>query len=112
VVETFLKQRFAMAAPASAVVFFTDDFNRANSQIVGNGWGESESENGGVRVYTNTLRVRDQNPTTGMAWHIVSTAGYQNITLSFSPLTPFSPHLALFGLGLIGLGYARRRKVA
>ena len=74
----------AMAAPASAVVLFSDDFNRSHPTDVGNGWGESESETNDVRVLSNKLRIRDQNPITGMAWHTVNTSGYENITLSFT----------------------------
>ena len=73
----------AIAAPASAVVIFSDNFNRANN--INSGWTETEEDSPDVGVYGNRLRLRDGGPPQGAAEQLgLSTAGYENITLSFT----------------------------
>lgn len=73
------------AAPASAAVIFSDDFNRANSNVVGNGWVEDERHAWDVAVVNNVLRLRDQTPgfADAAVYQGISTAGFENIFLDF-----------------------------
>jgi hypothetical protein len=75
----------ALATPASAVVIFSDDFNRPNSNIVGNGWTEIDSQNNDVKILNNRLRLRDNDttPDAQAAQLGLSTVGFENITLSY-----------------------------
>jgi hypothetical protein len=75
----------AIGTPASAVVIFNDDFNRADSNTVGNGWTEIDSQNNDVKILNNRLRLRDNDttPDAQAAQLGLSTFGYENITLSY-----------------------------
>ena len=73
----------ALPAPALAVVIFSDDFNRANSDTVGNGWVETVDNNNAadVRIIDNELELgKNQNP---RATHSLSTLGLNNILLEY-----------------------------
>lgn len=69
-----------------AVVLFTDDFNRSNSQIVNNGWSEYERDSNDVAVSQQQARLRDhQNASIDAAiWQTVTTSGFTNLYLDFS----------------------------
>ena len=76
----------ANGAPASAVVIFSDHFNRPASNTVGNNWVEKQSNANDVAV-TNwgRLRLRDNNgfPDAQASQLSLSTLGYENISISF-----------------------------
>lgn len=83
---------FAFAAPASAAVIFTDDFNRSNNNTVGNSWVEINRNTDDVAITNSALRLRDFiasgsgtviNPDAA-ATQTISTIGYNNITAQFS----------------------------
>lgn len=46
-------------ASASATIIFADDFNRANSNTVGNGWSTVEEDDNDVAIRNNVLQIRD-----------------------------------------------------
>ena len=91
------------ALPASAVTIFSDNFNRAPSDTVGNGWEEYNAQANDVAIVNNSgtnctgdnspsgcnnqLRLRDQNGLNGTVDAGVaqigslSTTGYQDIML-------------------------------
>ncbi len=74
-----------MVGSASAVPIFTDDFNRANSNIVGNGWLEIEHNRNDVAIRNGSLRLRDYlpgNPDSAVLQGI-SLAGFENVWLDF-----------------------------
>ena len=87
---------FALAAamaPAMATPIFSDDFNRALSNTVGNGWqeveGASPSAAADVSIVErsagdNEMQVRDNDPN-GIASQLagISTLGYTNLTLAY-----------------------------
>ena len=68
----------AMAAPASAVVIFSDDFNRSHATDVGNNWVETEQGQFDVRLLGNRMRIRDDNPL-GSAERLISTAVHERL---------------------------------
>jgi hypothetical protein len=74
-----------LAAPAAADVIFSDDFNRPNSDIVGMGWVETENpaEPDDVAIAVESLRLRDFQPDAAATQFLISTIGYENITLSY-----------------------------
>jgi hypothetical protein len=61
----FLKNISAIAvflcvcSSASASVIFSDNFDRNNSNNVGNGWSEYEDDNNDVAIRSGVLRLRD-----------------------------------------------------
>lgn len=80
------------AAPASATVVFTDDFNRGNNDTVGNSWVEINDVASDVAIVSNMLQLRDSitnasatvaNPDAA-ATRTISTLGYNNITAQFN----------------------------
>lgn len=76
-----------VGAAAASTVLFEDDFNRSNSNSVGNGWSELEDDNNDVRVRGNTLRLRDTlpgNPDAAAASAVIDATGFKNITVSFT----------------------------
>jgi hypothetical protein len=78
-----------MCSSASAVTIFSDDFNRADSNTVGNGWNEIEDDNNDVAIKNNSLMLRDNRSwfffdlIDAVASHSASTTGYQDIFLDF-----------------------------
>jgi len=75
----------AIGAPASAGIISSDDFNRDNSNVVGNDWAEIESGNGDVKIAGNRLRLRDNDgtPDAQASQLALSTTGFENILLSY-----------------------------
>ena len=76
-------------AVASAAPIFADDFNRAVSASVGNGWSETESDDVDVSIVARSgadheMQVRDDDPR-GIASQRadISTLGYANIFLAY-----------------------------
>jgi hypothetical protein len=74
---------------ASAAPIFADDFNRAVSASVGNGWSETESDDVDVSIVARSssdrqMQVRDDDPR-GMAWQHtgISTFGYASVSLAY-----------------------------
>ena len=68
----------------ATVIAFEDNFNRDNNDIVGNNWVEVEDDNDNdVAIYNSALRIRDKNPDGAATQSGISTAGLDNITLSF-----------------------------
>ncbi|GAC29185.1 hypothetical protein [Brumicola pallidula] len=88
----FLKNISAIAvflcvcSSASASVIFSDNFDRNNSNNVGNGWSEYEDDNNDVAIRSGVLRLRD---TIWLSWvdaaasNNASTIGYDDIYLDF-----------------------------
>src|SRR5262245_9900376 len=70
------------AAPASAAVIFSDDFNRIDNNTVGNGWSERQDDSDDVAISNQRLLIRADDPD-GAAWHTVTATGYNNIVLKF-----------------------------
>jgi hypothetical protein len=66
-----------MAGPSSAAVIFQDDFNRADSAIVGNDWLEAGAS---VSISGNALQIRNNGSATQGD---LSTVGLTDIVLSF-----------------------------
>lgn len=77
-----------VAAPASALIIFEDDFNRARTNNVGNGWTELEDDNNDVAIRNYRLRLRDTLPGNPDAAASqlggLSTVGLTNIFLSYN----------------------------
>jgi hypothetical protein len=44
---------------SSATIIFSDDFDRANNDTVGNGWSTVEDDNSDVAISDNALQIRD-----------------------------------------------------
>ncbi len=71
---------------ASAVTIWSDGFNRANSNTVGNGWSEIQNSGNDVRISSNSLLMRDSVsglPDAAAASATIDTTGYENISVSF-----------------------------
>ena len=75
------------ATPASAAVIFSDNFNRSNSNTVGNNWSEIEDSNHDVSIVSDRLMLEDQDGNqfidAAATQLSISTLGFQNITLTF-----------------------------
>lgn len=95
-----------IATPAAAAVIWQDQFNRANSNTVGNGWTEIEDGANDVAISGNALLLRDYRSGTDSVttpdaaatqWGI-STAGYEDIFVQFrwGPLTASESSDTLF----------------
>jgi hypothetical protein len=78
----------SLATPAAAEVIFSDDFNRQDSNSVGNSWTELEDDSNDVGVFGGALRLRDTlsgNPDASASrLSGISTVGYTNISLSYA----------------------------
>ncbi len=72
---------------ASGVTIFSDDFNRANNNNIGNNWIEIEDKNNDVKIQNNRLRLRDDEGTDpsidAAVLQGISTLGFENIWLDF-----------------------------
>jgi hypothetical protein len=77
------------AAAASAAPIFADDFNRAVSASVGNGWSETESDDVDVSIVARSgsdrqLQVRDDDPRGVASQHSgISTLGLASVFLAY-----------------------------
>ena len=75
-----------VSVSASAMTIFSDDFNRANSNNVGNGWSEIEDDNNDVAIVNNTLRLRDSrflaSPDAAVT-RSIDTSGFTSIFVDF-----------------------------
>jgi len=75
------------AGSASAVTIFTDNFNRADNDTVGNGWIEHNDSANDVAIRDNQLRIRDQASTAPDAaiaqGTILITTGFTGLQVSF-----------------------------
>jgi len=74
---------FAAPGTAGAATIFFDDFNRPNSNDVGNGWIVSEDGRRDVSIRNNRLRMRDKDGSPSVTQTGIDTSGYENIMLSF-----------------------------
>jgi hypothetical protein len=88
----FLKNISAIAvflcvcSSASASVIFSDNFDRNNSNNVGNGWSEYEEDSNDVAIRSGVLRLRDTirlSLVDTAASNNASTIGYDDIYLDF-----------------------------
>ena len=76
-------------AAASAAPVFADDFNRAVSASVGNGWSETESDAVDVSIVTRSgadreMQVRDDDPRGVASQHTgISTLGFDSVFLAY-----------------------------
>ena len=76
-------------ATASAAPIFADDFNRALSASVGNGWSETESDDVDVSIVARSgsdrqMQVRDDDPRGVVSQHTgISTLGYASVFLAY-----------------------------
>ena len=65
-----------------ATSVFTDDFNRPDSQTVGNGWVEGDAND--VRIIGGELQLgKNQGASATQGTLVLSTVGYTNLTLSY-----------------------------
>ncbi len=74
-----------MVSTASAVTLFSDNFNRNNSNTVGNGWSEIQNSSNDVGIFQGQAYMRDSVsglPDAAIT-HSLSTTGYENIKLSY-----------------------------
>lgn len=78
-----------VSSSASAVIIFSDDFDRANSNTAGNGWYEIEDDANDVAIIDSSLMLRDNRSffffdlIDAVASNNASTTGYQDIFLDF-----------------------------
>ena len=79
-----------VSGTASAAPLFSDAFNRADNNAVGNGWSETSADGNDVAINSNALRLRDNRTSSATAANpdasasfSVPTLGYENLSLSF-----------------------------
>jgi len=76
------------ATSASAATLFSDDFNRANSNTIGNGWSELSDAANDVAIVGNRVRLRDNigstNPDAAIGSSVIDATGYENINVVFT----------------------------
>ncbi len=75
----------AFTAPASALTITADNFDRANSNTVGGGWVESSDNANDAAIFTNQLRLRDNQvgtPDAAVRQSGFSTIGLTNIMVT------------------------------
>jgi len=76
-----------LASSASAAIVFSDDFNRNNSNTVGNSWVELGNGNSDVAIVNSRLQLRDElpgNPDAAATQISISTADHDSISLDYS----------------------------
>ncbi|RJG03900.1 VPLPA-CTERM sorting domain-containing protein [Noviherbaspirillum sedimenti] len=83
---------YAIGSPASATAIWSDEFNRSNSNTVGNNWVELGDNNNDVGIQSNALRLRDElpgNPDAAATQVSISTVGFNaiNVSYAWAPLT-------------------------
>lgn len=78
---------FAMlSSAAAATTIYAEDFDRANSDTLGNGWAELSSSGNDVRVRSGVLHLRDSragDPDAAAGSTVIDALGRNNVTLSF-----------------------------
>ena len=73
-----------ISTSASAMIIFSDDFNRSNSNNVGNGWSEIEDDSNDVAIVNNVLQLRDNRFGTDAAvTRTMDTTGFSSIFIDF-----------------------------
>jgi hypothetical protein len=72
----------AAFVPAAAAPVFSDDFNRADANVVGNGWSETEPQPGDIRIHDGVLELQDAGSRILQASGL-STVGFTAITLGY-----------------------------
>jgi hypothetical protein len=83
-----------MVGAASAAILFEDDFDRSNSNTVGNGWSELNNSSSDVAISGNRLLLRDElsgNPDAAAASATIDATGFENTMVSFT-WTPLGPN--------------------
>lgn len=78
---------FAIIAPASATPIWSDEFNRNDSNTVGNKWVELGSSSNDVAISNHQLRLRDElpgNPDAAATQFSISTLGFNSISVAYS----------------------------
>jgi hypothetical protein len=71
------------SSTASADTIFQDNFNRSNSNTVGNGWTETQDDADDVAINNNRLLLRSDDPNAIAAQLSINTTGFNNIRLSY-----------------------------
>ncbi|SFT45508.1 VPLPA-CTERM sorting domain-containing protein [Sedimentitalea nanhaiensis] len=75
-----------IAGTVSAATIFEDNFNRSNSNTVGNGWNELEWNSNDVAINNNSLMLRDYlggEPDAAASSLVIDASGYENISVEF-----------------------------
>ncbi len=72
----------AAAMPGAASTIFADNFNRADSNLVGNAWSEVEPQPSDIRIHNQVLELQDIGSQILQASG-VTTVGYTGITLTY-----------------------------
>ncbi|UCG16557.1 MAG: hypothetical protein JSV19_00675, partial [Phycisphaerales bacterium] len=71
------------AAPVSAQCPFTDDFERPDSNTVGNGWVEVEKQSDDCAIVSGYCQIRDRIPDGQITQSGILTTGLQNISFRY-----------------------------
>jgi len=77
-----------VSSSVSATVIFSDNFNRANSSNIGNGWTEIEDDSYDINIWDwndaqdGVVRLRDGTPDAEL-YRTVDTTGFSDIYLDF-----------------------------
>jgi hypothetical protein len=72
----------AAAGPAQAVPIFSDDFTRADSLTVGNGWTEVEASTDAIAIVSGEMAIgKNQDPISTQ--FLISTVGFEDIEFSY-----------------------------
>jgi len=80
----FIAALGCLSTSVSAAVIYTEDFNRADSNTVGNGWHETGDQANDVAIVDSTLMLRDNQAGVDAAiWQNLSTSGYSDVSLTF-----------------------------
>jgi hypothetical protein len=75
---------FGLSTHSHASLIYNDDFARANTSIVSNGWSELEADGNDIAIYGERMRLRDYiNSGITNASITIATTGYQSIDISF-----------------------------
>jgi hypothetical protein len=71
------------SSTASAITVFEDNFNRSDSDTLGNGWSGTENDSNDVAIRDNGMRLRSDDPNAVAAQLSINTSGFNNIKLSY-----------------------------
>ncbi len=73
-------------AASASTVLYSDDFNRADNNTVGNGWSEVNRNRNDVKVRKGKLRLRDESAGSvdaAAATSVIDATGFEDLTVSF-----------------------------